>query len=100
MRDWLADVFLQRSVRAREQEIQARSPLFYRRGFWGSGPQFRLDIIGAEALVARWTLCVLSVEGDGLHLYPVNRKLDIHHHFQSGALRWFGRPVKYQPGTQ
>jgi hypothetical protein len=41
---------------------------------------------------------MLSVEADGIHLYPLRRKADVHHFFLRESLRWFGRPVKYKPG--
>jgi hypothetical protein len=99
MLDWLADTLLGRSLRLRYQEIQARKPLYCLGTPYAMRNPYRLRVIGAPQPETRWTDCLLSVETDGLHLYPRTRKMDIHIHFARDSLRWFGRPEKYQPGT-
>lgn len=92
MLDWIADTFLQRSYRARVEEIQARQPLYfstYHR--W----RYALMTIGTNEQ-ERWAACLVSLEADGLHLYPRTRQMDLHVFFARDTLRWFGRPAKYE----
>jgi hypothetical protein len=85
-------------MRLRYDEIRAHrplyllgQPLFNQTGYW-------LKVIGSPDVPQRWGGCYLSVEADGLHLYPQTRTMDIHVHFAHESLRWFGRPDKYKPG--
>lgn len=98
MLDWLADTFLMRAVRLRYDEIQARRPLYCLGYPFGNSTGFRLRVIGARGDAARWNGCYVSVEQDGLHVYPRTRHMDIHVHFPPTSLRWFGRREKYVPG--
>lgn len=99
MLDWLADTFLSRSFLQRIDEIRARDPLCWFGGTYRGSTRFRLQTIGSRAPAPRWQSCLFSVERDGIHLYPNTRKWDIHFHFEPAALRWFGRPQKYHPGS-
>ncbi len=99
MLDWLADTFLSRSFLKRIDEIRARNPLYWFGGTTRGSTRFRVQVIGSQEPASRWQSCLFSVELDGIHLYPHTRKWDIHLHFAPAALRWFGRPQKYHPGS-
>lgn len=98
MLDWLADTLTLRSKRQRYDEIHARKPLYMLGQPWFNETGYWLKVIGPPDMPQRWSGCYLSVETDGLHLYPYTRTMDIHVHFPQDALRWFGRPDKYRPG--
>lgn len=96
MLDFLADAVFKRSQRQRAREIRARDPLYATAAY--PHVTYRLHTVALDARFdRRWRGCLLSVEADGLHLYPQTRKMDIHVHYPADALRWFGRPQKYQP---
>jgi hypothetical protein len=99
MLNWLADTFLERSLRLRYREIAQRAPLYCLGGPYPLSARYRLQQIGVTRPAARWQSCLCSVEQDGFHLYPRTRKWDQHVHFAAASLRWFGRPHKYQPGN-
>jgi hypothetical protein len=99
MIDWLADVVLRRSQRQRYDEIRARAPL-YEGGFrYGDDVRYRLWLINGDMHDLRWRKCLLSVEYDGLHVYPLTREMRLYDHFAQSSLRWFGRPQKYTSGN-
>jgi hypothetical protein len=98
MLDWLADTLLGRSLHLRYAEIQARQPLYCLGSPHFNDTGYSLGVIGAADRTVRWQGCLVSVEADGLHVYPRTRKMDLHVHFRRDSLRWFGRPEKYQPG--
>jgi hypothetical protein len=92
MYDWIADNLLGRALRQRRAEIVARAPLFLAYDY-----HLRYQLIPITGPhPARWQPGLLTVEPDGIHLYPRTAKMDVHVHFP--ALHWFGRPQKYRPG--
>ena len=95
--EWLADTFLRRSLRLRHEEILVRSPIYCLGGPYFVHTQYQLGQVGSAGETRDWSGCLLSVEQDGLHLYPRTRQMDVHIHLGREALRWFGRPQKYQP---
>jgi len=97
--DWLADTLLRRSLKLRYADIRRREPLCCLGADYYLNTKFRLHVIGQADATARWQRCLCTVENDGLHVYPRARKWDIHVAFEREALRWFGRPKKYDPGT-
>ncbi len=98
MWDWLADTLLLRSRMRRHREIIARQPLFHSDIFYNQ-VRWRLFTLDAAPLPrAAFRHCLFSIEPDGLHIYPVTRQMEQHLLLPPDALRWFGRPHKYQPG--
>jgi hypothetical protein len=99
MLDWLADTILRRSLRLRYEEIRSRQPLGFLGSPYGITTQCRHLTINDGRSVSRWQGCMCTVEADGIHLYPHNRKWDTHLHLKPTELRWFGRPQKYHSGN-
>jgi hypothetical protein len=44
-----------------------------------------------------WRKCLLTITAEGMALYPISMKMDEQISLPNKDLRWFGRPVKYQP---
>lgn len=93
MYDWIADNLLGRALHQRRAEIRARKPLFATLDLLYL--RYQTVAVAQAAQPARWQRGLLTVEHDGVHLYPRTAKMDIHVHF--AELRWFGRPQKYHP---
>lgn len=93
MYDWIADNLFGRTLRLRRAEIAARCPLFSAHD--GHFLRYQLIPVARAPGPARWQRALLTVESDGIHLYPRSAKMDVHVHFPT--LCWFGRPQKYHP---
>jgi hypothetical protein len=91
---WLKSVF-NPPVHQLYHELREHAPLaiFYP-GVW----RYRVMTVGAGQ--TRWGRCLLVVTHDGLTVY-INRQQQaaVGFHCAPANLRWFGRPVKYKPGT-
>lgn len=97
MLDWIADTVFQRAKRQLYQRVKQEKPLCV---LWFYPPvAYRQMAIPAQDNSPRWRACMLVVDQRGVTVYPSSPKMDERIDFPREALRWFGRPHKYQPGN-
>ncbi len=95
MTDWLTRIFpFVGALRLYNQLVsRTPSPLLV----IAPGSMYRLRQINGTA--TRWYYCVLEIEQGSIILYPRTRGTQQQFLFAIHALRWFGRPKKYEMGS-
>lgn len=98
MVNWLGEALFKRSAWDKYKEIAASEPLFL------ANPRhvkYKTRVIGRAGQSERWSAGVLAIFPDpavGVQLYPLNPPIEPVFICNKEALRWFGRPQKYQYG--
>lgn len=99
MFDWIADTVFGRSQRRLYKELQEARPLFWNTFAPYSVVSYRVETLNSNRdRQAGWRGCVLVITENGVTIYPHSQKMDQSFTFPKEALRWFGRPRKYEPG--
>lgn len=94
-KDWLAYVLLNRPAWTLYSEILAGDPIMVLAPGW---VKYQVTTVGAIDK-PRKRKCVLAITEQGIAVYPHQQHMSVDYSCLPGELRWFGRPVKYQHGT-
>ena len=91
---WIAyQLAIWRAAGAVYQRLKAKGALLLLNGYTG---EVSIWTIGQRE--QGWRNGVIALTGEGLEIYPRKRTMNEVYTFPHGALRWFGRPVKYHAG--